>query len=607
MPKFKNRALLAGLMLCAAGVVNAQTSNSIVTFSVDMATNILDGTFVPGTDAVNVRGTYNGWDPGQTLLVRVGSTTVYTNTVNDTNDANGASMNYVFNINGSTYESLPTSINGANNRTALLPSTSGASLVLPTAFFSDKVAIVTNDVRFQVDVAQQIALGTFNPATSVVTVRGTLFGNFGDPTSLSPLNTLTNDPTILRTNLNGLVTSNVYVGTWPVTNSPGAFMEVKFVYTTGASTFWDGPQPPNTDGGGNRYFANVAQTLPVVDFSDQPFAPISQVTFNVDMSIQVLAGTYSNYPAFLAGSLNGWSTSATPLTNNPAAVNTNIYSAQVAVGQGSIVSYKFTYQNNGTVWENPATTGGNNRTYAVPSVTSTDLPPVYFNDLLPDDVFLVSTPVTFAVNMSNAVGTDAHAFNPGSDSVYINGQFANNGNWYAWAGGINPASAPPGYQMVEQGLTTIYTNTIIVPPGTPVGFAYKYGMDAGSLNGGPSDDEAGFGQNHFRVVRETANLPYAMPGDTFGNQYGEPFFTYGSTGGGNLIIGPASGGIVPVSWLGRPGAHLQTKTSLASGVWQDLWVTDGTNWTSGHGSANGFVSVTNWPAGGNTFFRLVKP
>ena len=44
--KSKMRLLLAGALVCAAGVANAQTSNSIVTFSVDMGTNILLGTFV---------------------------------------------------------------------------------------------------------------------------------------------------------------------------------------------------------------------------------------------------------------------------------------------------------------------------------------------------------------------------------------------------------------------------------------------------------------------------------------------------------------------------------------------------------------------------------
>jgi hypothetical protein len=161
--------------------------------------------------------------------------------------------------------------------------------------------------------------------------------------------------------------------------------------------------------------------------------------------------------------------------------------------------------------------------------------------------------------------------------------------------------------MIEQGLTMIYTNTIIIPAGTPVAFAYKYGMDANALNGGPSDNEAGFGQNHFRVVRSTAMHPYPMPTDKFGTQYGEPFFNSGNPAGANLTIGTLSGGAVPITWLGRPGALLQASASI-SGPWQNIVATDGTNWISGYNNpTNGFVSQTNWPASGNTFFRLTKP
>ncbi|MGH7980453.1 MAG: hypothetical protein ACREE6_13840, partial [Limisphaerales bacterium] len=169
-----------------------------------------------------------------------------------------------------------------------------------------------------------------------------------------------------------------------------------------------------------------------------------------------------------------------------------------------------------------------------------------------------------------------------------------------------PVAAPPGFQMVEEGLTTIYTNTIVIPAGTPVKFAYLYGMDPNSFNGGPLVDENTNGINHNRVLRSTAFNPYVMPTDTFGAQYSEPLFNSSATGDGQLTVGAPVGGEVPVSWLGRPGAHLQSAASL-TGPWTDYPNTDGTNWTAGSSTTNGFMSLTNWPAGGNTFFRLVKP
>jgi hypothetical protein len=249
----------------------------------------------------------------------------------------------------------------------------------------------------------------------------------------------------------------------------------------------------------------------------------------------------------------------------------------------------------------------------------------YFNDLAPDDYLPVDTAVEFAVDMTNAVGTDSHPFASGSDSVYINGMFAGatpsepnaqagtSQCWYPWSQGLTPVAAPPGYEMTEVGSSLIYTNTIIIPRGTPVALSYQYGMDEGSVNGGPIENEAAGGLVHYRGVRSTQFNPYVMPTDTFSSQpYQEPFFSTGNIGasgslaGGNLTVGTPTAGNVPVSWLGRPGAHLQSAGNV-NGPWQNIPATDGTNWNIGNSSTNGFVSVTNWPSIGNSFFRLVKP
>jgi len=107
--------------------------------------------------------------------------------------------------------------------------------------------------------------------------------------------------------------------------------------------------------------------------------------------------------------------------------------------------------------------------------------------------------------------------------------------------------------------------------------------------------------------------PYVFATDTFTNTpYVEPIFSdgniggYGSPVGGNLTVGQPVAGKIPVSWLGRPGAQLQS-TTILTGPWTNNPATDGTDWTAGFSSTNGFVSVTNWPAGGKMFFRLVKP
>jgi hypothetical protein len=439
-----------------------------------MSVQINNFNFTPGVDQVEAHGTFNGW--GALTLVQQGGSTVYTNTANDTTDANGATLQYKFVINGSNWENPAT----GQNRAARLPLNSGASLVLPTAYFNDAGPNQDNQVTFQVDMAVPASLGTFDPLSDTVTVRGG-FNYWGT-------SALANDPSILITNQLGQVTSNVYVGTFDVVASSGAAESYKFYYYHGAGQ-WDLPIAISQDAGGNRYYANVAQTLPVV----------------------------------------------------------------------------------------------------------------YFCDLAINDVLQQDLPVSFKVNMNGAMGVDSHSFDASQDTVYINGQFANYSgefaNWYPWWNGV---AAPAQYQLYETPVGSgIYSNTVVIPKGTPVGFEYKYGIGIGGTPG-PNDDEAVFGQNHYRVARSTATGSYAMPLDTFGNQYHEVSF-------GSLAIGGISGGRVPIMWLGRPGVHLQARTNLVSGVWQDYPLTDGTDWVTGFNSIDGFVSQTNWPANGNRFFRLIKP
>jgi hypothetical protein len=631
--KMMKCALLSGLLFGAAGIITAQ-ADTIITFSVDMATNLANGSFNPpppagtGTNVVYVNGTFYGWSGNGLQLFQEGTGTVYTNSFDDTSDANGHVVSYRFRIDGN-YESTAS----WDNRGAQLPATGGASLVLPTPYYGDVGPGQIINVTFQVDMAEQVQLGTFTPGSSQLDVRGSFngWGNAGDY--------LTNNPSILVTNPGGIITSNVYVGTIPITTGaqvPGvpatnAFMEWKVVIDP--QNAWENPGPTTANDAGNRFwYNNTNQALPLVSFSDAVYS-LADVTLNVDMSGVIRSDTnYVPNSVTVWGTFNNWANGVT-MTNNPGGANPNIFSSPpLTMPEATPVIVQVRYTNslvggsggwvydylNDSVYNNNA-----RRTVTIPvtpGVTVTNMPTFYFLDLAPDDYLAQDTPVTFSVDMNGAVGTDSHVFTPGSDGVYINGMFANGGGkyypqtWYAWAGGINPVSAPAGYQMIQMGSTTIYTNTIIVPRGTPVALAYQYGMDPGGVNGGPLENESASGANHFRVVRSIVSSPYGMPTDTFTNQpYAEPVFApgnlyqgAGTLAGGNLSVGAVVGGKVPVSWLGRPGAHLQVNSGL-TGSWQDLFVTDGTNWSTGYSSTNGFVSVTNWPASSNAFFRLVKP
>jgi hypothetical protein len=560
-PKLIHSALFVGAALFIAGAMTAQAASTFVTFSVDMSPQINAATFTPGVDTIEAHGTFNGY--GTFNLVQVGSTSVYTNTFNDTTDANGGQMQYKFVIDGSQWENTAT----GQNRTVLLPTNSGASLVLPTAFYSDSGPTTTNEVTFQVDMAEQINTGAFTNGESTVTVAGLLNGWNNDSSS----NLLTLNPSIATTNAYGVVSHDVYTGTFPVAGSPGGAEAFKFVIQNG-TTDWEAPDPVNSDPGGNRYYANVAQTLPIVYFSDSPLGPPVNVGFYVDMTAVALSSDWQPSTVRLDGSFNGWGSDIT-CTNDPAG-NTNIYSCVVPIGSFTAVQYQFRYTdtNGNTQYDHDPL--GNNRAYTVPpNITSTNLPVVYFNNVLPTDVLDQDTTVVFTVNMTNAVAApgsaDAgHHFDANVDGVFINGDFL---GWLNW----DPISLS-AEQMTAVGTTSNYTFSVPFSKGHSRLLNYKY-----SMNG--ADDEAPANQNHQRYIRSTGGGTYNLPVDIFGDQLIEPKI-------GGLTIGGPSGGHVPVTWLPYPTALLQSSSDL------NTWTDDAP--TLGQGS-------TNWPvSGGHVFFRL---
>lgn len=573
--KSKMRALLAGALVCAAGTITAQ-ADTLITFSVDMTTNNVLGTFTPGTDTVAAKGTFTGDNFGTAFnLVQDTSKLpelIYTNTYDDTAELNGTNTQYKFLIDGSNWENLPT----GQNRMALLPATSGASLVLPTAFFADAGAPVVTVINFQVDISQQANLGSYVPGTSSVVVAG-LFNGWNT----------TNTP-LVQSGLPGLDPSEPAGSVWTnsimVTNSPGGMEAFKFVINDPA-TVWDSPSPVNADGGGNRYFTSVAQTLPLVNFSDAPYFPIFCTnTFSVDMSGPAAFDSgYDPTTVTLNGSFNGWGASI-PMTNNINAANTNIFttSQPVVYSQGGLFYYQFRYVSGGsTVYDNVPTFNGN-RVVTDPYANTYVAPTVYFNNQDYYDYLTQPVTVTFTIDMTGAVGTDNTIWAPGM-GVFVNGPWP---DWQNW----DPLST---YPLTEVGNSAIYTGTVTIPLGLSSTLTYKYSL-------GGTDNEAGQNQNLSRVIRATATGAYAFPQDKWANQYVEPSF-------GELSATPAAGGTVALSWLGRQGCQVQTSASLSNPSWTSLPLTDGTNWTVGTISTNGLVSTTNYPAStGNLFFRLIK-
>ena len=565
----------AGLLLGTAVAVSA--ASSIVTFQVDMTAQIQNSTFTPGVNVVNARGSFNGW--GTSLLTNNPAgvnTNLYRGTFDDTSDANGATVYDKYCIGDGVWDSM------ANNRQWGLPAANGGSVVLPAYFFNNvaptNLVPVTDDVTFQVDMTQQITLGNFTPGTSTVYIRGS-YNGWGGGTAM------TNDPA----GTNPKLYSMTVTGSPDLPDSPQFY---KYFVDTGA--LWENSPPMlNADGSGNRVY-NLLQTdgvlvLPAVYFNDQgPVPPITNViTFQVDMSVQASIGKFD--PSLgdyveARGSFQGWSSGFT-LTNRPAP-DTNVYVGvwTIVNNPGTAVTYKFWDTKFPGNYENPISTGGANRSFNLLTTNGNIVvADVLFSDIQLSDVLPTETVVTFSVNMTNAVGTDSHVFNPSADSVYINGDFL---GWPTWDVLLPQVTNNP----VGSG---IYTFQQTFAAGSFLPLTYKY-----SING--IDNEAGFGQNHLRYIRSGGN--YVLPLDKFGTALSEPQ-------NGNIAIGAQSGGKVPVSWLGTPGILLQTAASLSSPIhWTTVPGTAGLGPPNGYLSPNGFVSLTNYTVGPNpTYFRWVKP
>jgi hypothetical protein len=622
----KTKTAVFSSLVCVGlltGIPRLANADTLITFQVDMTYQVQQNTFTNNVQTVVARA-FNPYIAGHPQLYQVTltnnpapNTNLWTGTFDDTISTNGSQLQWKFFVTNFVNSGYEQTANNGDNRATLLPAGPGQQvLVLPTAYFSDQgpnvapPALVTGNVTFQVDMAQQIQLGVFNPGSQTVEVIGQVNG-WADGAGI-----LTNDPTILRTNQFSLVTSNVFIGTFPnagANGSPGAVCEFKYRITGG---LYESPGSLNgiAQNNGNRFcFVSAnSQTLPVVFFSDALYAPIAtnSFTFSVDMSVQTWNGTLAaGQQVYLQGNFNNWTSQL--CTNNPSAANTNIYYAKTLItnGYGSITQFKFlngpgNYENNPshTYTGNPSVLGGQqNREFAMPSVTSGNLtlPTVRYSDISSNTVLPVPTMVTFSVNMTNAVGTDSSVFNPNTMSVYLNGLDLTNspGNYSfdTWTnslivtGASGYTNALSQFQMQNTPIgSEIYTITVPVPAGSvpagyPLQLSYQYTF--GNNSGLPI--EALGGTNHIRYIRSTTGT-YVLPQDKFGSMVQEQSF-------GNLAVGPRSGNNVPITWLGLPGVNLQTTTSLTAGSWLDV------AGTYGHSS-------TNYPAsGGASFFRLIQP
>jgi hypothetical protein len=417
----------------------------------------------------------------------------------------------------------------------------------------------------QTAVTFQIDMSSISPAPTSVYISGSFNGWPG-------LSGGAGNPAAALINVSGTIWSNTIMVSDPV----GTVENCKFQYEPG----------DNWESDPNRQFVLEAgtQVLPLTSWNVKNWPlPTNQVTFSVDLTAQVVFGSFTNGTGVtVSGDFEGWNDGLV-MTNNPAAPNitSNIYSGTFPVAgfPGTVINYKFRAAGG---WESPASTGGNNRQATINS-SSQILPLVYYNDNSIYDLVISNTTVTFSLYLTNGtLDSGGYAFQKGVDQVYINGDFL---GWWGWGLGNAPGTA----EMKESSIPNVYTNSFVIPRGNSIYVNYKYSLDG-------FDDENGFGTNHVRLIRSYPPS-YVFPMDQWSSIY-----AYGANTTtniveqdfGNLQIGQESSGNIPITWLGRPGVLLLNRSSLSSGVWNENSGTDATQ-------------STNWPnAGGTQFFRLIK-
>ena len=553
-----------------------------VTFQVDLS-RYTNSAGQQAATLVDVRGAFNNWSSGWTLINN--GANAYTNTFSVSGFTDGK-FQYKFTYTtpiGVTWEdNNPPSAPGqpapeGNNR--VLQLVGGAQTLPLVPFYAPSVNppinMPTNLITYRVDLTPQIEFGNFIPGDSI---RVT-----GAPLALTDWQAgveMTNNPALEGN------ASNIYSAVVEILGVPGAQGGAfKFRMNSGWEELADG---------GDRNFTITGgpQVLPVYYYFDQPSgaATNANVTFQVDMTPQVISGGFTNGSSTVtvSGLFTGWGNGA-PMTNDPALPGSasNIYSTTIAIANppGSVpttsvgLANRYKFRANGG-WESAAIYGvGQNRDRKL-VITGGDqvLPLVTYNDESLCDVLLQPTAVTFVLHLPNGrLDNNGVPFDKANDTVHINGEFL---AWLPWNNSLPQLTNNPVG-------SDFYEITLTVPPGSRR-LQYKFGLSGPSHAG--LDNENPTYSDHVKYVRSNSSS-FTLPVSEFGNLYlstlVEPAF-------GNLAAGAPSGGNIPISWLGGPCVTLQSRANAASGTWVDHPTT-------------GSASSTNWPnTGGQQYFRLQK-
>ncbi|HPI11928.1 MAG TPA: hypothetical protein PLK63_12870 [Catalimonadaceae bacterium] len=365
-------------------------------------------------------------------------------------------------VNGNTFETIPAVCGedngaGAFNRKVSAPT---ATTSIPAVCFGRCDNICTNapnrDVTFRVNMA----------GLNVSPFGVSLTGDFVNFTTLEMNN----------------VGNNIYELVYSLPEG----LSFKYRYVNGLS----GETVPAACGtldGGTYYrtvtVQNTATITPTVCYGTCGNTCAPSTNVNVTFRVKMTGQTVSPAGVKLAGSFNGFSQTANPMTS----VGNDVYEAVVSLPSNSPVTYKFV---NGTAWENVPTScgvsdgGGNiNRSFSVPGVNAT-ISTVCFSacDAACSPVTLV--PITFRVNMVNET--------PSANGIKL-------------AGSFNAFS--PTANVMTNVYGSVYETTIQVAAGSVITYKFVNGTtyESGLENFGCGVNDGGGNFNRQYSVPDAAD------------------------------------------------------------------------------------------------------
>ncbi len=261
------------------------------------------------------------------------------------------------------------------------------------------------------------------------------------------------------------------------------------VTAAGSGTSYTADIPAQADGSTVQYYA-ITSTVSSISADYDLYSlsksanrsytstalPLVNISFRVDMQNELVSGS----GVFVAGSFNGFNSTANPLT----LISGTTYGTTIAMAQGSTIEFKFI---NGSSWENglsgSCVNGSGNRVYTVGSSDAT----IASTCFAKCNACVAKVATTFRVNMNGLT------VNPSGMSIA--GDF----------GSTYPQWAPGSIILFNEG-NGIWATTLQLVPGQVVPFKFINGNAWGQDEGVPGACSVG-GNRSYTVPPGVSSTP----------------------------------------------------------------------------------------------------